>query len=151
MAQRDKRKRSTNKQNKTNKKLKNKQTIYFSNLQSTARRRSRTAAQRKRRRRSRASTWPKKGSSATNAWVFILLPFLQFFVMPDLYLLHFFVGFLLLLNEHLGFVLSCSVVLVLFCEKLWHQSNVHITSELIFFVVVIQSSLCSRLCPSEFG
>ena len=33
--------------------------------------------------------------------------------------------------------------------KLWHQSIVHITSELNVSGVVIQSSLCSRLCPSE--
>ena len=51
-------------------------------LQSVARRRRTTAAQRPRRRRSTSSTWPRKGSSATNARVFMFLDFCQLLLLP---------------------------------------------------------------------
>ena len=51
-------------------------------LQSVARRRRTTAAQRLRRRRSTSSTWPRKGSSATNARVFMFLDFCQLLLLP---------------------------------------------------------------------
>ena len=86
----------------------------------------RTVTQRARRRRSRGSTstWPRKGNSATNSWVFILQLF--FFLCP------LFIG---------GWTFNTLISCFWFVALLLNLKNVALN---------IQSALHGRLRPSDF-